>query len=449
METLKFVRQLLFLPTFFLLGNLALSAQTNPIETAKPFIAAKQFGEAVAVYENWLNTYPNDANIWRELGVVQSWNDQQLKSIEAFKKALELEPANLETRRSLGYAYAWRGDYGRAKEMFESILKALPNDEESQKGLAYIALWSGNGDKAAQQFLSLVRRSPENTEYRLALAQAHKMSGKAGKAARAYRIAKSLAPENPALYQELTSLRTQPVFAEIDIWGGYSKVANTSSDGLRLMQVALQLRQNLRVYARFDKSLSVDNLDLLRRNVRGNVYNLGGFYSWNEKTGTTVETGLRDFGDAQPVQYTIRAEQTYAVGNNFHLKGGLMTAFAKNTQSEWVIFAGAHVPVARWLSLEPAFFFTRLNAFSFDHRFALNSKILPGKGYEINIGVLAGRAQIENEATMRKLTGAYIVGLAPISKPIWLMVSYRHENGFFDKLNTAALGIRFRFGQPR
>lgn len=86
------------------------------------------------------------------------------------------------------------------------------------------------------------------------------------------------------------------------------------------MQVALQLRQNLRVYARFDKSLSVDNLDLLRRNVRGNVYNLGGFYSWNEKTGTTVETGLRDFGDAQPAQYTIRAEQTYAVGNNFHLK---------------------------------------------------------------------------------------------------------------------------------
>lgn len=449
MEALKFVRQLLFLSAFFLFGNLSLSAQTNPIETAKPFIAAKQFGEAAAVYESWLNTYPNDANIWRELGVVQSWNDQQLKSIEAFKKALELEPANLETRRSLGYAYAWRGDYGRAKEMFESIMKALPNDEESQKGLAYITLWSGNSAKAASQFSDLARRVPNNVEYQLASAQAYQMSGKPGKAARAYRAAKNLSSGNPGPAQELTLLHTRPVFAEIDIWGGYSKVANTSSDGLRLMQVALQLRQNLRVYARFDKSLSVDNLDLLRRNVRGNVYNLGGFYSWNEKTGTTVETGLRDFGDAQPAQYTIRAEQTYAVGNNFHLKGGLMTAFAKNTHSEWVVFAGTQISVTRWLTLEPGFFFTRLNVYSYDHRFSLNTKFLPGKGYELNIGVLTGRAQIETEATMRKLTGAYFVGIAPISKPIWLMASYRYENGFFDKLNTVAIGVRFRFGEPR
>jgi len=449
MEALKFVRQLLLIASFTLTGSIALSAQTNPLETAKPFIAAKQFGEAVTVYENWLVTYPNDANIWRELGVVQSWNGQQLKSIEALKKALELQPGNLETRRSLGYAYAWRGDYGRANEMFEFVLEEAPNDEEAQKGLAYIALWSGNGNKAAQQFLSLARRSPENVEYRLGLAQAHKMSGKTGKAAQAYRAVKNLAPENPALDQELTSLRTQPVFAEIDIWGGYSKVADATSDGLRLMQVALQLREDLRIYARFDKSLSVDNLDLLRRNVRGNVYNIGGFYSWNEKTGTTVETGMREFGEAQPAQYTLRAEQTYAVGKSIHLKGGLMAAFAKNTPSEWVLFAGTQVSVARWLALEPGFFFTRLNAYSFDHRFALNTKFLPGKGYELNIGVLTGRAQIENEATMRKLTGAYFVGIAPISKPIWLMASYRYENGFFDKLSTAALGVRFRFGQPR
>lgn len=449
MEALKFLKQLLFLPAFFLLGASALSAQTNPIETAKPFIAAKQFGEAAAVYETWLITYPNDANIWRELGVVQSWNGQQLKSIEALKKSLELEPGNPGTRLSLGYAYAWRGDYGRAKEMFELVLKEAPTDEEAQKGLAYIALWSGNSNEAAQQFSSLVRRSPENAEYRLALAQAHKMSDKAGKAARAYRAAKNLAPENPALDQELASLRTQPVFAEIDIWGGYSKVADATSDGLRLMQVALQLRQDLRVYARFDKSLSVDNLDLLRRNVRGNVYNLGGFYSWNEKTGTTVEAGMREFGEAQPTQYTLRAEQTYAVGQKLHLKGGLMTAFAKNTQSEWVVFAGTQISVTRWLALEPGFFFTRLNAYSYDHRFSLNTKFLPGKGYELNIGVLTGRAQIETESTMRKLTGAYFVGIAPISKPIWLMASYRYENGFFDKLNTVAIGVRFRFGEPR
>ncbi len=449
MKALKFVSQLLLIASFTLPGSLALLGQSNPIETAKPFIAAKQFGEAAAVYENWLVTYPNDANIWRELGVVQSWNGQQLKSIEAFKKALELDPGNLEIRRSLGYAYAWRGDYSRANEMFIFVLEKAPTDEEAQKGLAYIALWSGNGKRAAQQFLNLVRRSPENVEYRLALAQAHKMSGKPGKAAQAYRAIKNLSPENPALNQELTSLRTQPVFAEIDIWGGYSKVASSSSDGLRLMQVALQLRQDLRVYARFDKSLSVDNLDLLRRNVRGNVYNLGGYYSWNDQTGTTVEAGMREFGEAQPTQYTLRAEQTYAIGKNIHLKGGLMAAFGKNTPSEWVLFAGTQVSAARWLVFEPGFFFSRLNAYSYDHRFALNTKFLPGKGYELNIGVLTGRAQIENEATMRKLTGAYFVGIFPISKPIWLMASYRYENGFFDKLNTAALGVRFRFGQPR
>lgn len=449
MKAFKFVSQLLLITTFTLPGSLALSGQTNPIDAAKPFLAAKQFGEAVAVYETWLVTYPNDANIWRELGVVQSWNGQQLKSIESFKKALELDPDNLEIRRSLGYAYAWRGDYSRANEMFVFVLEKAPSDEEAQKGLAYIALWSGNGKRAAQQFLNLVRRSPENVEYRLALAQAHKLSGKTGKAAQAYRGVKNLSPENPALDQELIALRTQPVFAEIDIWGGYSKVANSSSDGLRLMQVALQLRQDLRVYARFDKSLSVDNLDLLRRNVRGNVYNLGGFYSWDEKTGTTVEAGMREFGEAQPTQYTIRVEQTYAVGKNIHLKGGLMAAFGKNIPSEWVLFAGTQVSVAPWLVFEPGFFFSRLNAYSYDHRFALNTKFLPGKGYELNIGVLTGRAQIENEAAMRKLTGAYFVGIVPISKPIWLMASYRYENGFFDKLNTAALGVRFRFGQPR
>ncbi|NUO01942.1 MAG: tetratricopeptide repeat protein [Saprospiraceae bacterium] len=449
MEALKFLRQLLAVILFCLAGNTMVWGQSGPIETARPLIAAKQYNEAIAVYENWLAIYPNDANIWRELGIVQSWNGQSLKGIDAFKKSLGIDPGNLDAKRSLGYAYAWRGDYGHAKEMFESVLEASTNDEEAQKGLAYLALWSGNYARAANQFSELARRSPQNTEYQIALAKSYKAIGETGKAARAYRQIKQLDPANKATAGELVALRTQPVFAEADIWAGYSKVASSSSDGLRLMQLALQLRHNLRVYGRFDKSLSVDNLDLLRRNVRGNVYNLGAYYNWNDKTGTTIEAGLREFGEAQPEQYTIRAEQNYAIGKNVCLKGGLMTAFAKDTRSEWVIFAGGQISVARWLTLEPAFFFTRLNAYSFDHRFALNSKFLPGKGYEINIGVLAGRAQIENEAAMRELTGAYVVGLAPISKPVWLMFSYRYENGFFDKLSTAALGLRFRFGESR
>lgn len=449
METLKFVRQLLAIIIFYFACHALLVAQSSPIDTAQPLVAAKHYNEAVAIYENWLTTYPNDANIWRELGIVQSWNGQALKSIEALKKSLELDPGNLDTKRSLGYAYAWRGDYGHARELFESILDESTNDEEAQKGLAYLALWSGNHGLATQQFSALARRSPQNIEYQKALAEAYKKSGKIHKAARIYQKIKQLTPENQATTHELAALRTKPVFAEADIWGGYSKVASASSDGLRLIQLALQLRHNLRVYGRFDKSLSVDNLDLLRRNVRGNVYNLGGYYSWNDKTGTTLEAGLREFGAAQPSQYTLRAEQTYAVGKKVHLKGGLMTAFAKGTHSEWVIFAGGQIAVAPWLTLEPGFFFTRLSAYSFDHRFALNTKFLPGKGYEVNVGLLTGRAQIENEATMRKLTGAYFVGIAPISKPVWLMVSYRYENGFFDKLNTAALGIRFRFGQSR
>ncbi len=449
MDILKFSRQLFHLTVFYFGFSFTLSAQTDPIEAAKPFLAQKNFDKAAEVYENWLAKYPNDANIWRELGVAQSWGGQHLKSIEAFKKSLELSQSNLEAQRGLAYAYAWRGDYGRARELFEAILKTDASDEQAQKGLAYLALWSGNGERATQQFADLARRFPQNAEYQLTLAQACKMTGENARAARAYRAAKRLAPENPIPKRELTTLRTEPVFAEADIWGGYSRVATSDSDGLRLLQLALQLRHDYSVYARLDKSLSVDNLDLLRRNVRGNVYNIGAFHSWNEKTGTTIEAGLREFGKAQASQYTIRGEQTYAIANGFQLKAGLMAGFGNNTQTEWVILAGGHFPVARYLALEPTFFFTRLNAFSFDHRFALNTKIMPGQGYELNIGVLAGSAQIENEATLRKMTGAYFVGIAPISKPIWLMFSYRYEDGFFDQLNTAALGVRLRFGQSR
>ncbi len=420
-----------------------LTAQNDPIVTAQPLLQSRLFGQAADIYTQWLNTHPEDYRVWRALGYAQSWKGDHKEAAASFEKALQGNPEDLDARLGLGYACAWGKEYKKAQNAFEAALRQSPGHEEATKGLAYNSLWSGNSVLAVRQFYSLTYRFPEKYEYHLALGHAFRESGQGGKATKAYQKAKTLAPDQTEPARQLELLRQHGSPVEVDIWGGVSKVGDLRSEGLRLVQVAGQVTDQLRLFAKFDHSLSVDNLDLLRRDIRGNVYSLGGYYNWTPETGTTFEAGLRQF-DNQSAQYTFRVEQVYFLGNSTHIKGGLMTGFTKNLPTELVLFGGGQIPVTSRFSLEPTYFFTRLNSLTHDHRVVLNGKLQLGKGYELNAGGIVGWAQLQGEQNMRRLSGGYVFAVAPVSRPLWLMASYRYEKGFFDNLSAISLGIRLR-----
>ena len=448
MRTLEFLRNTFLLTTFSLLAILQTEAQNDPLKSAEPLLKSGLYGQAADVYTQWLNSHPDDFRVWRALGYAQSWKGANRDAIRSFGKAIEGDPADLDARLGLGYAYAWNKEFGKAANTFEAALGQSPGNEEATKGLAYTALWSGNSVAAVRQFYNLTYRYPENYEYQIALGNALRDSGQSGKAARAYQKAKSMAPEQTEPARQLELLRRQSTPIEVDIWGGVSTVGQMRSEGLRLVQLAGQVTDQLRLFAKYDRSLSVDNLDLLSRDVSGNVYSLGGYYNWTPETGTNLETSVRQFSD-QHTQFTVRAEQLYFLPNNAHIKGGLMAGFSKDQPTEYVLFGGGNIPLTSWFAIEPTYFFTRLSSFSNDHRLVLNGKMQLGKGYELNAGALAGWAQLQGEQNTRKLSGGYILALAPVSRPLWLMFSYRYEKGFFDDLSAVSLGLKLRFGQDR
>ena len=224
------------------------------------------------------------------------------KFTEAIKKYSDLlasDESNIAARLGRGFTYSWNHDFTNAVADFNTIMQKESNNMEAQKGLAYVELWSGNYKKAIESFKSLIAKQPGSKEFYIALGQAQMNDGLLKDARQSFLKAEQLGPTDNEPKELVNAVRTQPTQFDVDILGGLSSADGKTKVGLRFVQVSSQVSNKLQLAAKYDNTLSLDNLSLITNNKTIPFYSASLFYKWNRNTATKIEGGFRNFNDAK------------------------------------------------------------------------------------------------------------------------------------------------------
>ena len=430
-------------PVFLLLLFAQISVAQNLAE-AKRLAEAGQHFEAEKIYNAFLENHPDDVEALIGAGYNYSWAKQSKQAAQKFEAALALQPNNPDALVGKGYNLAWSGQYAAAKYPFMTLEKLKPGSEEARKGLGYVYLWQGNGEVAIDYFEKLVLEYPRNIEYYIALAQSYLIENQIKKARIALRSGLQIDSSNRVATELLENTYGAAAPLEMDVWMGYSKANGTGNFNLRTVQLTGQVAKKLRMFLKYDNSLSLDLASLVRTNQEAQAFSMGGVMGWNKQLTSRLEYGIRLLPD-NATQQVFSTEQVYFLPNSMSIKGGGFFGLGSKINNEWLAYASVRVPVTSFYAVEPYYFYSRVeNGPRPENRFMLNNQFRNEKGYELNLGVLYGKAAVHRDVSDDNLFGGYATILLPFSQTVWGQLSLRYEKAPFDDLIAAAAGVKVR-----
>lgn len=433
----------LFLAAIFTFINIArLSAQD--LAEAKRLAETGQYVEAQKMYNTILLNNPDELDALIGAGYNLSWAGRHDEARKKFESALRIDPKNTEALIGHGYNLAWNKQYAAAKSPFQMLNRLQPGHIEARKGMGYVYLWQGNGHVAIQYFEALIRENPENTEYHIALAQAFILEKKVKKARIILQTALEIEPSNRVANDLLQSTYGMAAPIELDLWTGYSETGDMGTFNLRSAQLTAQVSKQLRMYLKFDNSLSLDLASLVRSNQEAQAFSIGAVLPSGDKLVSRFEYGARFLPDAA-VQQVFSTEQVYFLSEKISLKGGGFIGLSNKINNEWLLFGSVRVPISTVYAIEPYYFFARVEgAPRSENRFMLNNQFRSKQGYELNIGALYGIAGLPRDAGKDKIYGTYITTVLPFSRTVWGQASVRWEKFPTGDLLAFGFGVKLR-----
>lgn len=102
------------------------------------YILQSQFRKAVRILERLSEEEPDNPMVWTNLGAAYLGNralavsKHQMQAVEAFKRALELNPGAPNVAYNIGLIYKDRGETGEALRWFRKALQTNPRDEDAR-----------------------------------------------------------------------------------------------------------------------------------------------------------------------------------------------------------------------------------------------------------------------------------------------------------------------------
>ncbi len=245
----------------------------------------------------------------------------------------------------------------------------------------------------------------------------------------------------------------QPLL-EVGIWGGYSTFAadaaggRTAQAGLRSLEVAVWPSGRLRLFGRYENSLTLDNLTVVRANRSVPTWQGGTLFNWGGRLTTVIEVGRRTLPGSIG-QTQLGAEQVLYLPGGTALKAGGWIGPRQDHRTEWLGHAGVSVAVGTRWRVEPTAFYAE-TGIPGEHswRALLNSELRLPSDFRLGLGVAAGH----NHSFDGSLTGAvwdsYVRASIPVSGLNRLHLLVRHQRAAgASTLTTIAIGATL--GVPR
>lgn len=431
---------------FLLLSLFCLSLCTlcaQDLAEAKRLSEAGRHFEAEKIYNAALADNPDNLEALIGAGYNYSWAKQHEQAQDKFEAALAIDPGNASALIGKGYNLAWSEQYAAAKYPFEALERLQPDNFEARKGLGYVYLWQGNGLVAIDYFEKLILEFPDNIEYYIALAQSYLIENNIKKARIALRSALQIDSTNRTANELLESSYGISAPLELDIWTGYSKTGDMGNFNLRTVQLTGQVAKKLRMFLKYDNSLTLDLASLVRSNQEAQAFSAGAVIPWNNRLTSRFEYGTRLMPD-NITEQIFSTEQVYFLPS-MSIKGGVFFGLSNKSSNEWLVYGSVRVPVVKGYAIEPYYFYSRVeNAPRPENRFLLNNQFRTTNGYELNLGALFGKAGVGSDVSNDNVYGGYATVLLPFSQTVWGQLSFRWEKAPFDELMAAAAGVKLR-----
>ncbi|MGQ0737449.1 MAG: tetratricopeptide repeat protein [Bacteroidota bacterium] len=370
-------------------------------------------------------------------------------AIHLYSEFLSVHNNNTAARLARGFIYSWKHDFKNALADFNAVLVAEPSSIEAQKGLAYIDLWSGDYKKAISSFNALIEKKPAVKEFYIARGQAQMNTGLLKDARISFEKAKQLNAADKEPEMLLNAVRTKPTILDIDILGGISSTDGESKAGLRFLQLSSQVSRQLQVAAKYDNSLSMDNLGLLIRNKSIPYYAGSALYKWNAKTMTRAEGGLRNISGAKTGELSKESqfsfEQILFFQKNRSAKAGVAIITPDIGNTAYLLFAGYHQPLGKTVTAGINYFYANRNVYNTtENRFLADADFSLPKGKVLNAGFYYGKSNSDISTLSGNIHGGFLKGYFPVSNAIAIHLGVSAENNFVQDLFNTNAGLRFR-----
>jgi tetratricopeptide (TPR) repeat protein len=153
---------------------------------------------ALADLQRALETAPGSPTIWNAIGLVQGDRGDNRAAENAFKKAIELDPADPNFRNNLALQYLGEWRLAEAKREIDAALAIDPSFDFVLEARGLYHLQNGDADKAVDDLLAASTANPASSGAQILLAAAHHEKGERIPAAQALDNADRLDPNQPA-----------------------------------------------------------------------------------------------------------------------------------------------------------------------------------------------------------------------------------------------------------
>ena len=270
--------------------------QAQTLQQARQKVDARQFAEALPIYEALLRAQPANTDLLIETARVYGFADRHKEAIATYRRVIEVDPARLkDVAASLAWQTLWSGDAATALSLFEqargftsdpkqqaelwrgsgeacvqtgdnacaldayrNALALTPGDRDLQRRIATVLLWMDEYAQAEAAWRQLLAEDPTDRRAQAGLARTVNAAGRHNEAIR--------------LYQQIddgsdADLRLD--HARAVRWAGYDAAAfpllNGRSDwpGVFLRDWRADREQRSYVWSGIDYSVDSDQLDIM------------------------------------------------------------------------------------------------------------------------------------------------------------------------------------------
>ena len=161
------------------------------------YVEAGNYDDAVPVLQKATEFNSKSAEAWNSLGQALQGKHDLEPAVDAYKKAVDLQPANDQFRVAYAASLTETRQADRAIAELRQILAHAPKDEFALVSLGYAQLKKGSFDEAAREFRTVLAANPNSVAAHYDLGIALKMKDQIEAAQKEFAEVIRLDPEMP------------------------------------------------------------------------------------------------------------------------------------------------------------------------------------------------------------------------------------------------------------
>ena len=272
------------------------AAQAQTLQQAREQVDARQYGQALPVYEALLRAQPANTDLLIETARVYGFADRHKDAIAIYRRVIEVDPARLkDVAAALAWQTLWSGDAAAALPLFEQArsfttdpklqaelwrgsgeacvqtgdnacalhayrqaLALAPGDRDLQRRIALVLLWMDEYAQSEAAWRALLEQDPKDKRAQAGLARTLNAAGRHNEAVRLY-----------GLIDDGSDADLRLDHARAVRWAGYDAAAfpllnaRTDDAAVFLRDWRVDREQKSFVWSGIDYSTDADQLDIL------------------------------------------------------------------------------------------------------------------------------------------------------------------------------------------